>query len=498
MDYGPDGLCQSVKLLLTVTFQIVMANQTYGTGRISDTFGRKGPFLFSLLAFGLGTTWCALAPSIVHFIMARAVCGLGAGGAMSLGQIINSDLVPLERRSSYLALLNLAYGTGSSLGAALGGFLADVLGWRWEFGIQVPAIALCFVIACFTTPTGLGPNFAKHSNNSLWQQVKGFDLAGSFLLTSSVTFLVLALNLGGNILPWDHLFIISAFVLFGVLGVVLIFVERHAPKPVLPLHLLFNVPRGNLIISNFFACMSMNTILFNIPLYFQATLLDTPTRSGTRLIVPFLCNMAAAFITGNLITYTRRLSPTMVLGYALIVLGSIFLTTMSRTLPTWLYSWLIATATMGQGCSFPTVSIAILAVTHAHDMAVATSTLILFRSLGTVMGVAVSSLVSQNALVYYLEKFVTGKDKDAVIGEARRSVEAIVKLSPFNREQGKLPIYVGLRELLIWSTVIDAYAAAMKVTFAQCIATAVIALLLVLFIHLPRLNNQTVVVDVQE
>jgi hypothetical protein len=77
-------------------------------------------------------------------------------------------------------------------------------------------------------------------------------------------------------------------------------------------------------------------------------------------------------------------------------------------------------------------------------------------------------------------------------------VEAIVKLSPFNREQGKLPIYVGLRELLIWSTVIDAYAAAMKVTFAQCIATAVIALLLVLFIHLPRLNKQTVVVDVQE
>jgi MFS family permease len=413
----------------------------YDTGRISDTFGRKGPFIFSLLAFGVGTTWCALAPSIVHFIMARAVCGLGAGGAMSLGQIINGDLVPLERRSSYLALLNLAYGTGSSLGAALGGFLADALGWRWEFGIQVPAIALCFVTACFTTPSGLGPNFAKHSSDGLWQTVKGFDLAGSFLLTTSVTFLVLALNLGGNILPWNHPFIIFAFVLFCVLGGLLLVVETRTPKPVLPLHMLFNVPRGNLIISNFFACMSMNTILFNIPLYFQATLLDTPTRSGTRLIVPFLCNMAAAFITGNLITYTRRLSPTMVFGYTFIVLGSFFLTSMTRTLPTWAYSWLIATATVGQGCSFPTISIAILAVTHAQDMAVATSTLILFRSLGTVMGVAVSSLVSQNALLYYLEKIVVGKERNEVIGEARRSVEAIVKLSPFYREQGQ-PSYL--------------------------------------------------------
>jgi hypothetical protein len=149
--------------------------------------------------------------------------------------------------------------------------------------------------------------------------------------------------------------------------------------------------------------------------------------------------MAAAFTTGNLITYTRRLSPTMVLGYALVVLGSIFLTTMTRSLPTWAYSWLIATATVGQGCSFPTVNIALLAVTHTQDMAVATSTLILFRSLGTVMGVAVSSLVSQNALVYYLEKIVIGEERDAVIKEARRSVEAIVNLSPFYREQGRLP-----------------------------------------------------------
>jgi MFS family permease len=364
---------------------------------------------------------------------------------MSLGQIINSDLVPLERRASYMALLNLAYGTGSSLGAALGGFLADALGWRWEFGIQVPAITLCFVIACFTTPTGLGPNFAKHDKGTLWQTVKGFDLAGSFLLTSSVTFLVLALNLGGNIFPWDHPIVILAFVLFGVLGGILVVVETHAEKPVLPLHMLYNVPRGNLVISNFLACITMNTILFNVPLYFQATLLDTPTRSGTRLIAPFLCGMAAAFITGNLITYTRRLSPTMLLGYALILLGSIFLTTMTRSLPTWTYSWLIATATMGQGCSFPTVSIAILAVTHTQDMAVATSTLTLFRSLGAIMGVTVSSLVSQNALVYYLEKIVVGEERDAVIKEARGSVEAIVNLSPFYREQGRFaPL------LLLW------------------------------------------------
>jgi hypothetical protein len=97
-------------------------------GRISDTFGRKIPFVASLMAFLVGTLWCALAQTILQFIFARAVCGLGAAGALSLGTIIISDLVPLGARGGYLSFLNLASGVGSSLGAAMGGFLAETLG----------------------------------------------------------------------------------------------------------------------------------------------------------------------------------------------------------------------------------------------------------------------------------------------------------------------------------------------------------------------------------
>jgi MFS family permease len=407
-------------------------------GRVSDTFGRKIPFIFSLTSFLLGTIWCALAHSIMQFILARAVCGLGAAGALSMGTIIISDLVPLEARGGYLSFLNLASGVGSSLGAAMGGFLAETLGWRWEFGIQVPAIALCVVVAHFSTPPILGPMLYKSSGTSqtFVQTLLSFDLAGSALLTSSVTFLILALNLGGNTLPWDDPFIILSFVLFFVLGTALIYVERRASKPVMPLHMLFNKPQGNLIFSNFLSCMTMNTILFNLPLYFQAVILDTPTRSGTRLILPFLANMVASFLTGNLISYSLRFRPTLILGSVLIAIGSIGLTIMPRSLPPMLYSWLTALATGGQGFNFPTISIAILAVSHPEDMAVATSTLILFRSLGTVMGVAVSSLFVQNGLLYFLDKDVTGPRKLQIIREVRLSVQAVRSLDGNAREQG--------------------------------------------------------------
>ena len=121
---------------LTTAFLLTSTALQPVFGRISDSFGRRIPFLVCIFVFGAATLWCAVAPTISSFIFARAACGLGAGGAMALGAIINSDIVPLRIRGKYQALLNMAYGIGSSVGAATGGYLADNLGWRWEFGIQ--------------------------------------------------------------------------------------------------------------------------------------------------------------------------------------------------------------------------------------------------------------------------------------------------------------------------------------------------------------------------
>lgn len=75
-------------LLTSTTFQPLL-------GRLSDALGRKPLFVLCTLIFFLSVLWCALAGSIESFIAARAVCGIGAGGAGTLGSIITSDLVPI-------------------------------------------------------------------------------------------------------------------------------------------------------------------------------------------------------------------------------------------------------------------------------------------------------------------------------------------------------------------------------------------------------------------
>lgn len=62
----------------------------------------------------------------------------------------------------------------------------------------------------------------------------------------------------------------------------------------------------------------------------------------------------------------------------------------------------------------PATFIAVLVVSEQADQAVVTSTLMLWRSLGFILGVAMSSLVVQNMLIWNLERNVTGPDKEAV------------------------------------------------------------------------------------
>ncbi|ODA76297.1 hypothetical protein RJ55_08142 [Drechmeria coniospora] len=439
----------STSFLLTSTaFQPLL-------GRLSDAIGRKPLFLGTLVVFALATTWCALAQTIESFIAARAFCGLGAGGSMTLGSIITSDLVPIEcvtkttpcpvvlirpnalhrRRGVYQSYINVIFGLGSAMGAALGGAVAEALGWRWEFGVQVPALLLCIAISAIAIPSELG---IADERKSVWQALQEFDAKGSLLLTTSVSFLILGLNLGGNVLPWSHPFVIASLVIFTICFPTFLLVETRVPKPIMPLHLIRHAPRRNLIFSNFIGALLSNSIFFNI--------------------------------TGFAITWTRRLKWPLLTGTLAYLVGTICLCLLRRDLSPAMYFLVLVPSSLGQGFQFPGTFMAILACSAQSEQAVVTSTLILWRSLGMVLGVASSSLVVQNALVHYLHLFVRGRDSEAVIERVRASVEAIAKLDEPYREQ-----------------VVRSYEAALRLTFACCIAFAALSVLLIIPVKLPRL-----------
>ncbi|KAK2034470.1 major facilitator superfamily transporter [Colletotrichum zoysiae] len=439
-------------------------------GRLSDSIGRKPPYVATMVIFAVATTWCTLAQSMTSFILARALCGLGAGGMMTLGSIIISDLVPIENRGAYQSYINMIYGVGSALGAALGGAMADHLGWRMVFAVQILPLIICCIIAVVAVPNDLG---LAGKRETFVEALRAFDFKGSILLTTSITFFVLGLSLGGNILPWSHPLVVASLVIFSVCFPVFLYVESYVSRPIMPLYLIRRSPRMNLIFSNFFAALLSNAILFNIPLFFQAVLLTTATASGLRLVLPSLVSSGVGAATGFLITYTRRLKWPPVSGAVCLFVGTLVLAFLRRGWPSWVYLFCLVPSSIGQGFQFPGSFMAVLAASDQREQAVVTSTLILWRSLGMVLGVASSSLVVQNALVGYLDEYVQGPEKDEVIRKVRESVESIVKLPELYREQ-----------------VVLSYEAALRTTFLCCTVIAFLSVCLLVPIKLPRLGTR--------
>jgi MFS family permease len=100
-------------------------------GKLSDIFGRKPCLLFAYAVFAIGCLGCGLAQDMVQLCIARGLAGIGGGGMNSVVSILTTDLVPLRDRGIWQGYMNIIASVGTSVGAPLGGFLADSVGWRW-------------------------------------------------------------------------------------------------------------------------------------------------------------------------------------------------------------------------------------------------------------------------------------------------------------------------------------------------------------------------------
>ncbi|KAJ8115357.1 hypothetical protein OPT61_g2979 [Boeremia exigua] len=107
-------------------------------GKVSDIFGRKQILLVAVGMFLLGSLLCAVSQNMGMLIAARAVQGVGGGGAIVLPNICISDLFPLQERGMYFGLLGTVWALASALGPVVGGVFTSRISWRWCFYINLP------------------------------------------------------------------------------------------------------------------------------------------------------------------------------------------------------------------------------------------------------------------------------------------------------------------------------------------------------------------------
>ncbi|MEC4573535.1 MFS transporter [Streptomyces virginiae] len=120
-------------------YTLVLASLLMLMGSTADRIGRRKVFVAGLLAFGLGSLLCSLAPSLGWLIVFRMVQAVG--GAMlnpvAMSIITNTFTDPAERARA-IGVWGAVGGVSMAAGPLIGGVLVDSVGWRSIFLINLP------------------------------------------------------------------------------------------------------------------------------------------------------------------------------------------------------------------------------------------------------------------------------------------------------------------------------------------------------------------------
>ena len=340
-------------------------------GKLSDIYGRRNLYASAMALFLIGSIWCGFATSMTSLIFARALQGIGAGGIMPLAFILIGEMFTLEQRAKMQGLFSGVWGVSSIVGPLLGGFLVDQLSWRWIFFVNVfPGMIAAALVA-----------LAWRDHQAHGQERPAVDYAGAALLTVSVVMLLLGL-MGSGTSSW--LLIAGAVVLF----ILLVWVERRAADPVLPLPLFRDLLFTTATVHGVLTGWALFGSVSFIPLFVQSVMGTSATQAGITL-TPLLLGWVTASIIGTrlmLVVGYRRLG---LIGTAALAIGS-FLTSQAgmNTSQTSLMVF-VTLMGIGMGLSVPAYLIAVQTSVSRRQLGTATSTLQFSRSIGGTLGVSV-------------------------------------------------------------------------------------------------------------
>ncbi|MFL1903220.1 MFS transporter [Streptomyces tauricus] len=259
-------------------------------GRLGDMFGRRRLFLGGMVAFGLTSLACGLAPTAWTLVVARVA--QGAASAAMLPQVLATIQSATQgpRRARAMGLYGATAGLSMVAGQILGGVLvaADIAGtgWRAVFLVNVPVVLLGLVLAARAVP------------ETRSQHPQPVDAPGTVLLGVALVSLLAPLT-EGRAAGWP-LWTWLSLALFPVAATAFYLVERREERrgrtPLVPPSLFANVPlrRGLIMILPF--SIGFSGFMFVIAVALQEGVGLSPVRAGLTLVP-----MAVSFFVASLL-----------------------------------------------------------------------------------------------------------------------------------------------------------------------------------------------------
>ena len=376
-------------------YMLSMATILPAAGWLSDRFGYKRLFIFSLVVFTIGSFMCGNSTAIGELVFWRIFQGIGGGLLMPVGMAVVTTVFPVEQRGMALGFWAIASAASVSFGPLIGGYLVDNLNWNYIFFVNIPIGVFSIIYTMIVQQeykTGIRQKF----------DIPGFVTSAIFLpvflyglseVTSST-----------NTRGWSSPLVLGCMWVAAVSFVLFIYTELTVKNPMINLKIFkdHNFSLANLIVFIFGVGMFGSTFL--IPLYMQ----DSLGYSAYQTVLFFLpvgfLQAVASPLAGNAAGWVN---PKVVIVLGLLLLCSSFYMNYSFSFLTdkWYIMVSLYLRGVGLGILYPPLLNVSLRMISNQQMAQASSVTNIVRQIGGSFGVAMFSHLLSQRRTFHTERY---------------------------------------------------------------------------------------------
>jgi SHS family lactate transporter-like MFS transporter len=134
---------------VTVAITLTLAMRALGAyifGRLADRFGRRPMLMISVLCYSVLELLSGLAPTLISFLILRALFGIAMGGEWGIGSSLTMETIPAKWRGWVSGLLQSGYPTGYFLATIAFYVVYPLVGWRGLFMVgALPALLVLYI-----------------------------------------------------------------------------------------------------------------------------------------------------------------------------------------------------------------------------------------------------------------------------------------------------------------------------------------------------------------
>jgi len=370
------------------------------------------------------------------------------------------------------------------VGPILGGAFTEFVTWRWNFWVNLPISGCTFVLLFLFLDV-------HNPKTKAVEGLKAIDWLGSLSILGLTLMLLLGLDFGGVIFPWDSPKVICLIVFGALMSVFFVLSEKkYARYPLMPLGIFST--RSNIACLLVDYCHGFVRLITNLdckhltnfgqvfiageyylPLYFQSVMGASPLHSGLYILPLTLLEAIGGIFCAFFIHRTGRYQELIWAGLCLCTLGTGLYINIDANSSLGMVLGFEVVAGIGAGLLFEPPMIALQAAVRQDDVATATATFGFVRNLATSMSIVIGGVVIQNSMAMRKGQLMSAGLSSSLLqdftgGDAAANVEIIKTIADAGQRQAvKEAFSFSLRNMWILMTAVAGVGLVVSVFIAR-------------------------------